>query len=312
MSVKTPEFKFDTPVLGEEANVPADLLSLATEIENVIKALDPKYLKEAASSAFIVCNAAGVPQYRIMSGDTTMNNEGKVSIGGEKISTATLAALCVTEAKIALEAIGTGTLKALAVTAAKLAAECVETGKIQNLAVTAAKIANETITDAKLASPNNSVYRTITREGLHNYQETSNVTKYFIHDGALVVAATVKIGEAVNMLYYSSEDYAVAGKTTKLRLRGQMFIGGTAPAQTLTISMYPVTAVAAGLFTIGAAVAGSGVAFVAPGANTNNQANSGDFTPPANGYYIFGVSTSGATAAGSLVDAAFQLQVRNV
>ena len=155
MSVKTPVFLFDVPVLGEEANVPADLLSLATEIENVIKALEVKRLKTAgagdAKKLLIVSNT-GEPVWRAMSGDATISELGVIEIGGEKVSTPELAALCVTEAKVALEAIGTGTLKALAVTAAKLAAECVETGKIKNLAVTAAKIANETITEEKLAT----------------------------------------------------------------------------------------------------------------------------------------------------------------
>jgi hypothetical protein len=155
VSVKTPVFKFDVPILGEEANVPADLLSLATEIENVIKAHDPKYIKTAGAGdagKLLVVSGTGEPVWRALSGDATISETGVIEIGGEKVSTAELAALCVSEAKIALEAIGTGTLKALAVTAAKLAAECVETGKIKNLAVTAEKIANETITAEKLAT----------------------------------------------------------------------------------------------------------------------------------------------------------------
>lgn len=152
--VKTPVFNWETPELGNEADVPKDLGKVITQVENTVKQLAVERLASAGagdSGKLLIVGAGGVPAWKAMSGDATITNAGVISIGGEKVSTAMLAALCVTEAKIALEAIGTGTLKALAVTAAKLAAECVEEGKIKNLAVTAAKIANLTITEGKIA-----------------------------------------------------------------------------------------------------------------------------------------------------------------
>lgn len=153
MSVKTPVFAFDTPVLGEEANVPADLLSLATEIENVIKALEVKRLKTAGAGddkKLLIVDATGVPNWRAMSGDATISNLGALTIANEAVNAAKILALTITEAKLAGESVGTAKIVALAVNASKLAAEAVETAKLQNLAVTEAKLAGEAVGTAKI------------------------------------------------------------------------------------------------------------------------------------------------------------------
>jgi hypothetical protein len=154
MSVKTPVFNWDVPVLGEEANVPADMLSLATEIENTLKVLEPKFLKTAGAGdagKLLIVGATGAPAFSAMSGDATITNAGVLTVGAEKISTAKIALLAITEALLAGEAVGSAKVKDLAITAAKLAEEAVETIKIKNLAVTEAKIAALAVGTAKLA-----------------------------------------------------------------------------------------------------------------------------------------------------------------
>lgn len=153
MSVKTPVFKFDVPVLGEEANVPTDLLSLATEIENAMKALDPKFLKTAGAGdvkKLLIVNATGEPVVRALSGDATISETGVITIANEAVNAAKILALAVTEAKLAGESVATAKIKLLAVTAATLAEEAVSTIKIANLAVTEAKLAGEAVAEAKI------------------------------------------------------------------------------------------------------------------------------------------------------------------
>lgn len=155
MSVKTPVFKFDTPVLGEEANVPDDLLSLATEVENILKAHEPKYLKTAGAGdakKLLIVDATGAPAFKAMSGDATISEAGVFTIANEAVNAAKILALTITEAKLAGESVGTAKIVNLAVTAAKLAAEAVETGKIKNLAVTEGKLAELAVSTAKIAN----------------------------------------------------------------------------------------------------------------------------------------------------------------
>jgi len=59
--------------------------------------------------------------------------------------------------------------------------------------------------------------------------------------------------------------------------------------------------------TIGAVVTGS----EDPGASTQNQGDTGDFTIPADGYYCLGAIASNAQAANSDVLSSAQLMVRN-
>lgn len=66
-------------------------------------------------------------------------------------TTAKLADACVTADKVAADAVTTAKIADLAVTAAKLAADAVETVKIKDLAVTTGKIANKAVTGDKMA-----------------------------------------------------------------------------------------------------------------------------------------------------------------
>lgn len=194
--------------------------------------------------------------------------------------------------------------------------------KTQDLAdnsVTSAKIVDGTIVnadinasaeivDTKLASPNNGAYKTILRGG-GVYPSAASGVGYFPDTGAAIVAASLGVG--LIFLRLDPADFAVASKTTVYRLRAQQTTAGTAPGQTLTVGMYPVTAVSAGNFTVGTVTSGSTVAFTTTAANTIAEGNSGDFTAPSAGYFIFGVTTGSATAGGSAHNFHFQLQTRN-
>ena len=119
--------------------------------------------------------------------------------------------------------------------------------------------------------------------------------------------------ELVTMFYFDDADYLVSSKTQKLRVRAQVLVNATAPAITYTVGLYPLTI--AGLIdvltpTLGTVVTGSTVALASPPASTVTQANSGDFTIPADGAYAFGVVMSATIANNSKVAFCAALQTR--
>lgn len=177
------------------------------------------------------------------------------------------------------------------------------------------------ITDANLASPNNSVYRTV--------MEARNYL------GGLAIAAgtyllgtdaPTKSGDSISSLFTSlpvplfisdSTDYAVAGKTTKLRVRGIIATNGTAPGINFTFGLYPIISSAGASdehsLTVGTVVSGSTVALNTPNAFAIPNGTSTDFTMPANTTaYVLAVVTSGLLTTGAVVSTQAQLQVRNV
>lgn len=164
------------------------------------------------------------------------------------------------------------------------------------------------IVDSKLASPNNSAYKSLLAE-TRRFGTGSTSPRYVIYSSG-DMGATPAIADILILLYFAAADSTVSGLTQKLRIRAQHATGVTAPAVTLTLGLYPVTAVSAGNFTIGAVTAGSTVAFASTAANTLAQGNSGDFTIPSDGYYCVGVATSGNALGVSALS--FQLQTRNV
>jgi hypothetical protein len=116
------------------------------------------------------------------------------------------------------------------------------------------------------------------------------------------------------LLYLDDADYAITGRSLRLRVRGRAYVNGTGPGVTFTLGLFPVSSVggAAGenSVTLGTVVSGSTVAFASPGANSSNQGNSGDFVFPADGHYALGVTISGSPAASTRVALLVELQVR--
>jgi hypothetical protein len=111
---------------------------------------------------------------------------------------------------------------------------------------------------------------------------------------------------------FDPADFSVSGRTTMLRLTGVLeTLTATAPAVNFTIQMYPVTAIAAGVLTLGASVLTSATITV-PAGNTISAFTGSDTAAPAAGFYILGVVTSGVTVAGSNEFVRGVLQVRQV
>jgi hypothetical protein len=222
---------------------------------------------------------------------------------------------------IAAGGVGTTQLASNAVTTAKITNDAVTADKIADGAIdAAAKIASGVVTDAKLASPNNSVYRTILTAdavaGADRGAGTYLLKSYSF--GLLLSGEDVNLPSSVPpLIYFDDADYTVSGLTQKLRLRAQIRPNATAPGTiTYTVGLHNVTAGAGGAdalsYTLASAVSGSTVAFVNPSASTPAQNATSDFTIPADGYYVLGVVTSAAVANNSAVHISAQLQTRNV
>jgi hypothetical protein len=110
----------------------------------------------------------------------------------------------------------------------------------------------------------------------------------------------------------------VGGVTTKLRIRGQVFVNDVAPTGNFTFGLYPITRPAtsggAGLniYTLGTVIAGSDGATVAdPAADSANNLVGADFALPADGLYVIGVVTTATVAVSSHLHLNAQLQMRN-
>jgi hypothetical protein len=130
--------------------------------------------------------------------------------------------------------------------------------------------------------------------------------------GGVILAAAGSTPGGYPVYYYDPADWLGNTRTTKLRIRATVNVGGTAPATTVTVGLYQITGLTAGAYTVSAVIAGSTVAFATPGANTQNQNNSGDFTAPSAGQYVLGYTLSAATAAGSSMAISALLQMRQV
>jgi hypothetical protein len=185
-------------------------------------------------------------------------------------------------------------------------------GKILGSDITAG-----TIEDTDLMSPNNAAYKTIAQFGVTLTNADGTGTMFAKEDGIKVTSGVAIDRPIQSFLYFVPADYAVEGKTTKMRLRAQNAVGETAPGATvLTAGLYPVTIAAGGAtllkYNAGTVASGSTV-ILGETVNSLNQGNSGDFTIPAEGGIAIAVAvTTAAVAANAICIVRCQLQVRNV
>lgn len=171
------------------------------------------------------------------------------------------------------------------------------------------------ITDTQLQSANNSVYETIYVTG-SSLGAQGNGTYYFTH-GSFGQSGVNQSLISPAFFYLTSSDYTVGSKTQKLQLRAQHFTNATAPANTVTFGLYPITSVAGTAnnvnITLGTVVSGSTVAFANPAASTRSQGISGDFSFPSDGFYALGFAiTGGSAAANAQMALNAQLQIHSV
>jgi hypothetical protein len=184
--------------------------------------------------------------------------------------------------------------------------------------VESAQIVNGTIGDAKLASPNNTVWREVGTTVADIAPGYTAATYWITGYGTPVSSGTAFAGGARGYMPQSA-DYAVSGKTTTFRLNTTLAVSGTAPGVTLTFGLHPVTATAGSggniSYTIGAAVAGSTTAFASPSSGTQTRSASSGFAISAltsTTLYVIGCVLSGTVAANSLPSATCMLQVSHV
>jgi hypothetical protein len=192
----------------------------------------------------------------------------------------------------------------------------VPTGGIANGAVTLAKLAtasvdstkivDASVDDADLVSPTNPVWRPAARFAAPLAAGTSG-TVYAGRSGDW----TGVLSDALGVFTWSPSGMTVAGKTVNWRTKIHVLTNGTAPAITVTVGAYPITATAGGagvlVLTPGAAIATSAVA--APPANTITGVNGSPVSAPSSGnIYVLGLSLSGAMPANALALVATTLE----
>lgn len=137
---------------------------------------------------------------------------------------------------------------------------------------------------------------------------------WFTSGGYLTREATDVGSQQGPMVFYLDDaDYAIPGRTMKLRVRAQCLVNSVATGATLTVGLFPLSSVAGAAdnfqATLGAVAAGSTVAFASPGANSTSQNNSGDFAFPSDGYYVLGATSSANIAVQSRTVVSAQLQL---
>lgn len=177
-------------------------------------------------------------------------------------------------------------------------------------------IADAAITGPKLAS-------TLDPSGAYtSYRSIENVSGQIttLAASAIYVLATsflntfpsTNASANIGVFTVNTADLTVAGRSLQYRLSTLLISStATAPAANFTFGVYPVTAVAAGVLTLGSVVAGSTVANATPGANTIVSNTGTDFTLTT-GTYLVGISTNLTTASGSNIYARAKLQAHNV
>lgn len=200
----------------------------------------------------------------------------------------------------------------------KLDGAQVEPGTLPNSAlagsITAANLAGS-IPDSKLASPNNSVYKTIMSASAYFGGKSSGASIFGFSPNDAGVGASTTLAPIPLFFDYASGEYSVGSLTTKFRVKMEVAVGSTSPSTvTFTAGLYPVT-VSAGNFAFGTVTTGSTALSSGLATNTISRFNSGDFSASAlandPGAYVLGVVIGSITVpAGIALNV--QLQTRNV
>lgn len=184
-------------------------------------------------------------------------------------------------------------------------------GKVKGSDIEAASVE-----DSDLASPNNSTYKTILESNRPTGPDLAAGTYFLAYNtGVTSQSGASQPTQTLPFFYFEAADFAVPGKTTKLRLRAQVGVNATKAAITFTVGLYPVS-FAGGVdelkVTAGTVVSGSTVALIEPAASSLTKGTSGDFTIPADGGYAVAFVSSALLTNNSAALLAAQLQVRNV
>ncbi|HEY6731910.1 MAG TPA: hypothetical protein VI039_12920 [Solirubrobacterales bacterium] len=301
MPAKTPapteapySLKTDKP-----ANIEAATKPPAERLAEILEDSDYQplsWLKKGTKKQIIVCNSSGVPQYVTMVGDATIDEEGSLQLGSKVV--------------------GTSELGDKAVTTAKLDDDSVGSAAIAPGAVGASEVANASLTDAELESPNNGVWKTIAQaQGM----VTGGLAlgDYIFTNTGLLKSEGTAVNQSIPFIGWRPADVAVAGKTTKMRVNGQIAVNGTAPTTSFELELsafsIPLGSGATEIKLSKGSVVISGATFAAPGSRTQTQAVGSEKDVPVEGIYVPTIRLLASTPAGaSFCVVSWQLQIRHV
>ncbi len=208
-----------------------------------------------------------------------------------------------------------------------IANQAVTNGKLAPDAVTTDKIAAGAVgtSDIAAGASTEGTYRIIaSRAGRGDRRRQATPTSGSAWAGRPSRAASSRATASTayaptpGVFQFTAADYAITGRTTKLRLRATVMNNAAAPGRTATVGLYPVTAVGGSAdkmsLTLGTVVTGSTITFssLSMTANSRLQNVTADFDVPSDGMYVLGVNIAGGNINGSaLLNVLADLQVRN-
>lgn len=207
------------------------------------------------------------------------------------------------------------------VTGAAIASGSITTDKIGAGEVNTANINSGAVDDTKYANQNNSVWRTLLQSNA-SCKGGSTAGSYYAVAGIGTLQKSGTTGETGLVgIMPQAADYAVAGKTARLRLNVAYSVNGYAPGATITYGLYPVTGSGVTVtgssyndYQLGTVVAGSTVAIGSPAAQAIGQGSSSGFDLSSllsNVQYTIGATLGGTTAGVCYIVSSVCLQMRH-
>lgn len=156
-----------------------------------------------------------------------------------------------------------------------------------------------------------SVYRNIFQVSIPLHNEAAS--GFYIPGLPGAKSATSNLnGSMMQAIGLKAADYAVAGKTTKYRLRAQLFTNGTAPGTLVYVNLRPITSSGgAGIlnWTTGSALIGGEIQ-IEGAANAESDHVGADFVPESDGPHTITVESDAKLAANASLIVTAQLQIR--
>lgn len=203
----------------------------------------------------------------------------------------------------------------LAIDSTKIANSAVTNGKLATDAVTDAKVLSATLTDAKLASPNNGLWRTLmTASG--TISAATAGAEYAIGHGYMspVGVSTTTIPA---FFPWIASEYAVAGKTTKLRFivlgaANDTASGGSAAWTFWWRRANTTVSGTGGNITITTNTPTATISNIGPAGEFYGPHASTEFTPSLDANYVISGSPNANLAAGAVIGFNGYLQIRHV
>jgi hypothetical protein len=124
-------------------------------------------------------------------------------------------------------------------------------------------------------------------------------------------AASTMVSDRTAPFWFDPADYAISGRTVKLRLTWTIVNGANAPATTFTTGLSGPLTWSGGLAgNFNTYIAGTGTTFTTPAAGTSTTTVLSDITAPAAGLYALGFTTSVAASASAATVIRAMIQLR--